>query len=115
MFTNNPSSPDYTQYVALWTTDQITDKANQWHGNNYSRWSNSDYDQIYKQLQTETDQAKRTQLIIQANDLLVGQVVVIPLVARTSPTSGISKAILGDIPDPWDDEVWNIADWYKSS
>jgi peptide/nickel transport system substrate-binding protein len=114
MFTNNPSSPDYTQYVNLWTTDQIASKANQWHGNNYSRWSNSDYDQIYKQLQTETDPAKRTQLIIQANDLLVSQVVVIPLVARTSPTSGISKAIQGDIPNPWDDEVWQIADWYKT-
>ena len=114
MFTNNPASPDYTQYVNGWTTDQITSKANQWHGNNYHRWSNSDFDQIYKQLQTETDPAKRTQLIIQANDLLVSQVVVIPLVARTSPTTGVSKAIQGIIPDPWDDEVWQIADWYKT-
>jgi len=115
MYTNNPSSPDYTQYVDLWTTEQIADKANQWHGNNYNRWSNSDYDQIYKQLQTETDPAKRTQLIIQANDLLVSQVVVIPLVARTMPTDGISKSILGDIPNPWDDVDWNISDWYKTS
>jgi peptide/nickel transport system substrate-binding protein len=115
MFTNNPSSPDYTQYVDLWTTEQIAAKANQWHGNNYNRWSNSDYDQIYKQLQTETDPAKRTQLIIKANDLLVSQVVIIPLVARTQPTDGISKAILGDIPDPWDDVDWNISDWYKTS
>ena len=115
MFTNNPSNPGYTDYVNLWITQQIASKANQWHGNNYHRWSNSDYDQIYKQLQTETDPNKRNQLIIQANDLLVSQVVVIPLVARTSPTSGISKAIQGDIPNPWDDEVWNIADWYKTS
>jgi peptide/nickel transport system substrate-binding protein len=114
MFTNNPNTPDYTTYVALWTTDQITSKANQWHGNNYGRWSNADYDQVYKQLQTETDPAKRTALIQKANDMLVGQVVVIPLVARTQPTDGISKDIQGNIPNPWDDVLWNIADWYKT-
>src|SRR5438477_7183791 len=83
MFTNGASSPDQTQYVALWTSDQIVNKANQWHGNNYSHWSNADYDQIYNQLKTETDATKRRDLIIKANDLLVGQVVVIPMVART--------------------------------
>jgi peptide/nickel transport system substrate-binding protein len=114
MFTNGASSPDMTQYIALWTTDQITSKANQWHGNNYHRWSNADYDAIYNQLKTETDAAKRRDLIIKANDLLVGQVVVIPLVARTQPTDGISKAIQGDIANPWDSVLWNIADWTKT-
>jgi peptide/nickel transport system substrate-binding protein len=115
MFTNGASSPDQTQYVALWTTDQIVSKANQWHGNNYHRWSNADYDAIYGQLRTETDAAKRRDLIIKANDLLVSQVVVIPMVARTQPTDGISKAIQGEIPDPWDSVLWNIADWVKTS
>jgi peptide/nickel transport system substrate-binding protein len=114
MFTNGAASPDMTQYIALWATEQITSKANQWHGNNYHRWSNSDYDAIYNQLKTETDPAKRRDLIIKANDLLVGQVVVIPLVARTQPTDGISKAIQGDIPNPWDSVLWNIADWTKT-
>jgi peptide/nickel transport system substrate-binding protein len=113
MFTNNPSSPDYTQYVDLWTTEQIASKANQWHGNNYSRWSNSDYDQIYNQLKTETDPAKRRDLIIKANDLLVSQVVVVPMVARTQPTDAIAKDIQGDIPNPWDSVLWNVADWHK--
>src|SRR5579859_6280262 len=114
MFTNGASSPDMTQYLALWTTDQIASKANSWHGNNYHRWSNADYDALYKQLQTETDQAKRTDIIIKMNDILVSQVVVIPLVARTQPTDGISKQIKGDIPNPWDSVLWNIADWTKT-
>jgi peptide/nickel transport system substrate-binding protein len=114
MFTNGASSPDMTQYIALWASDQIASKANQWHGNNYHRWSNPDYDAIYNQLKTETDAAKRRDLIIKANDLLVGQVVVIPLVARTQPTDGISKAIQGEIPNPWDSVLWNIADWTKT-
>ena len=111
---NGASSPDQTQYVALWTTDQIVSKDTQWHGNNYHRWSNPDYDAIYNQLRTETDEAKRRDLIIKANDLLVSQVVVIPMVARTQPTDGISKAIQGDVPNPWDSVLWNVADWVKT-
>jgi len=114
MYTNGASSPDQTQYIALWTTDQIASKANQWHGNNYLRWSNSDYDAIYTQLRTETDPAKRRDLIIKANDILVSQVAMIPLVARTQPTDGISKSIQGEIPNPWDSVLWNIADWTKT-
>jgi peptide/nickel transport system substrate-binding protein len=114
MYTNGASSPDMTQYMALWTTAQIASQANSWHGNNYHRWSNTDYDTLYTQLQTETDPAKRTDIIIKMNDILVSQVVVIPLVARTQPTDGISKLIKGDIPNPWDSVLWNVADWTKT-
>jgi peptide/nickel transport system substrate-binding protein len=47
------------------------------------------------------------------NDLLVSDVVVIALVARNSPVSGISKSLKGTVPNPWDSEMWNIADWSK--
>ena len=114
MYTNGASSPDMTQYMALWTTAQIASKANSWHGNNYHRWSNTDYDALYTQLQTETDPAKRTDIIVKMNDILVSQVVVIPLVARTQPTDGVSKQIKGDIPNPWDSVLWNVADWTKT-
>jgi peptide/nickel transport system substrate-binding protein len=114
MFTSSASTPDNTGYVAVWTTDQIASKAKEWRGNNYHRWSNSDYDAIYSQLKTEIDPAKRRDLIIKANDMLISQVVVIPLVARTKPTDGISKAIQGYIPNPWDSVLWNIADWVKT-
>ena len=113
MFTNNPNSPDYTQYVALWTKDQIVSKENQWHGNNYHRYYNPEYDAIYNQLKVEIDPAKRRDLIIKANDILVNDVVLISLVARTRP-DGISKTIQGDIPNSWDSVLWNIADWTRT-
>jgi peptide/nickel transport system substrate-binding protein len=115
MYTNGASSPDQTNYIAEWTTEQIASKANQWHGRNYLRWSNSDYDATYSQLKTETDPTRRKDLIVKANDLLISQVVTIPLVARTQPTDGISKQIQGDIPNPWDSVLWNIADWYRTA
>lgn len=46
------------------------------------------------------------------NDLLVKDVVVIPLVARPDPTSGAAKALKGIVADTWDLETWNIADWH---
>ena len=33
----------------------------------------------------------------------------------TGSTDGIGKQILGDIANPWDSVLWNIADWYKAS
>jgi hypothetical protein len=52
---------------------------------------------------------------MKANDLMVSQVVVIPLVARSQPSpDGISKSIQGDIPNPWDSVLWNVADWVRT-
>jgi peptide/nickel transport system substrate-binding protein len=113
MFTNGPESPDLTNYLAGWTSAEIKTKAAAWSGNNYERWSNAEYDKLYEQYKNETDGAKRNALAIQMNDLLVSDVVVIALVARNSPVSGISKTLKGTIPNPWDSEMWNIADWSK--
>ena len=113
MFTNGPESPDLTNYLAGWTTAEIKTKAANWSGNNYERWSNKDYDALYEQYKNETDAAKRNALAIKMNDLLVSDVVVIALVARKSPVTGISKSLKGTVPNPWDSEMWNIADWSK--
>lgn len=114
MYTNGSQGPDQTNYLATWTTAQIAQQSNQWHGNNYHRYSNPQYDQLYQQYKSESDPAKRDQLAIQMNDILVNDVVVIPLVARTQPTDGKSKAIQGNKPNPWDSVLWNIADWTRT-
>ena len=75
--------------------------------------SNKDFDSIVDQLRKETDASKRNQLAIQANDLLIKDVAVIPLINRTFATSGIAKSLKGVDPSPWDSEMYNIADWSK--
>jgi peptide/nickel transport system substrate-binding protein len=114
MFTNGSSGPDMTNYLAGWTTGQIAQQSNQWHGDNYHRYSNPQFDQLWQQYKVETDQSKRDQLAIQMNDILVNDVVVIPLVARTQPTDGKSKQIQGNKPNPWDTVLWNVAEWTKT-
>jgi peptide/nickel transport system substrate-binding protein len=114
MFTNGSDQPDPTNYLAGWTTKQIASKANSWDGNGYERYSNPAYDALYDQFLKETDPDKRKALIIKMNDLLVSDVVIIPLVARTSPTSGRSTQLQGVNPNPWDSELWNVGEWSKS-
>jgi peptide/nickel transport system substrate-binding protein len=112
MFTNN-SDPDPTSYLDGWTTKQIAQKSNGWQLGNYNRYSDTTFDGYVDQLRKETDPAKRATLIKQANDNLILNVVIIPIVSRTQVTSGISTTIKGDTPTGWDSEMYNIAEWYK--
>jgi peptide/nickel transport system substrate-binding protein len=114
MYTNGSEQPDPTNYLAGWTTSQIASKANGWRLNNYLRYSNPEYDQLWTQLKAETDAAKRKDLIIKMNDILVSQAVIVPLVARTQPTDGKSKQLQGIKPNPWDSVLWNVAEWTKT-
>ena len=113
MYTNG-TSPDITNYMSNWTTKQIAQKSNNWNQGNYHRYSNPAYDAIVDQMRKETDPAKINLLGIQANDIIVGEVVVIPLVNRFQVASAKSKTLLGTNLNPWDSEMWNIADWYKT-
>ena len=113
MFTNNSSDPAFINYLDGWTTKEITQKSNEWRGANYGRWSNPDYDKLIDQIRQELDPAKRQGLIIKANDMLVNDVVIIPLVARTQPTAAKAKNLVGPSLDPWSAELYNIADWYR--
>ena len=106
--------PDPTAYLGeTWTTGQIASKANNWLLGNRGRYSNRDFDALVAQLVTETDPAKRADLARQANDLLIQDVAVIPLVQRSAVTSGVAKSLKGVDPSPWDSEMYNVADWTK--
>ncbi|MDQ4099716.1 MAG: peptide ABC transporter substrate-binding protein, partial [Chloroflexota bacterium] len=96
-----------------WTTDQINQKSNAWALNNNTRFSNAEYDQLCEQLRVETDEAKRKEIVLRMNDILIQDVVEIPLVARAHVTSGKSKELQGIMLSPWDSEMWNVADWYR--
>ncbi|MBI5876528.1 MAG: peptide ABC transporter substrate-binding protein [Chloroflexi bacterium] len=113
MFTNGSASPDPTNYLRGWTCGEIKTKAQKWSGSNYERWCSKEYDALFDQFTKETGAAARDALAIKMQDMLVNDVVVIPLVARKSVT-GIAKSLKGvDMNGGWDSEMWNIADWSK--
>jgi peptide/nickel transport system substrate-binding protein len=106
--------PDPTMYLLSgWTTAQIASKANEWLLGNRGRYSNKEFDALVARLLSETDPAKRADIARQANDLLIQDVAVIPLVQRAAVTSGVSNSLKGVDPSPWDSETYNVADWTK--
>jgi peptide/nickel transport system substrate-binding protein len=115
MFTSGGESPDPTNYLANWTTNQLARKSNGWRGQNIERYSNVAYDRLWEQLGRETDPLRHREQVILLNDMLVSDVVTIPLIARMQPTAGKSKHLQGVRPNPWEVDLWNIADWTRSS
>ena len=107
------SSPDPGAYMKNWTCAEIAQKSNNWSGNNIERWCSAEYDALYEQSETEMDPVKRRQLFIQMNDLIVNEVVMIPLVDRAG-VHGVSNALIGVDLTPWDSELWNIKDWRRA-
>lgn len=111
-YSSGNRSPDPGSYMQRWVCNQIPQKANNWSGQNFARWCNAGYDDLYRQSLTEIDPQKRREIFIKMNDLLIDEVVVIPLVNRAQ-VSGASKTLVGIDPTPWDATLWNIKDWRR--
>lgn len=113
MFSEGNRSPDPAAYLRFYTSDQIPQKANNWKGENVERWQNSSYDALYQAALKEVDPDKRRTTFIEMNDLLVDDVVIIPLVSRAS-IIGVVNSVVGVNGNPWDAATWNIMDWSRN-
>jgi peptide/nickel transport system substrate-binding protein len=107
------TSPDPANYMHYWTCDRIPNKANGWAiALNFERACYTDYDELYKQSSVELNPEKRRQQFIQMNDLLIKEVVMIPIVYRAE-VEGVSLTIEGIDPTPWDAFTWQIMNWRR--
>lgn len=113
LFSTGNTNPDPTSYLKTYTCDQIPQKANNWIGNNYSRYCNPEYDALWKQATTEINPEKQKKIWIKMNDMLVNNYIVIPLIHRAE-VEGVNKNLTGVELTPWDLTVWNIKDWKKT-
>ncbi len=93
---------------------EIAQKANNWAGRNVVRWANAEYDRLWKQAETELDPVKRAALFIRMNDLLIENVVVIPVVWRQE-VSAVSLTLRGLALSPWDLVLADLAFWYRQA
>ena len=91
---------------------EIAQKANNWSGQNIVRWSNAEYDRLWRQAKTELGAVKRAALFIRKNDLVIEDVVVIPTVLRHTVVA-VSHSLRGLELGPWDLNLWNLAYWYR--
>ncbi|MCM8748644.1 peptide ABC transporter substrate-binding protein [Thermomicrobiaceae bacterium CFH 74404] len=115
MFTNGPTLTYPIDYMISWWGDEsnIAQKANNWGGSNYERWQNEEYDQLFEQARTELDPDKQVELFVRMNDLVIENVVVIPLVHRND-VQGYAKNLEGLELSGWTSNLWNIANWRRT-
>jgi peptide/nickel transport system substrate-binding protein len=130
-FSSDPANPDtYSHFYAdmqmyntstgvdpqlgmrVFTSWEMPGKDNKWAGRNSTRWKSEEFDRVYKAAETEMDPAKRAALFVKMNDLVIGNVVMIPVLWRNGVGAASSKLRL-DLSG-WDSTLWRLPYWYKA-
>jgi peptide/nickel transport system substrate-binding protein len=120
MYTNNTTSPLPVAYMIGWYAgpdgENIAQKSNNWNGQNYCRFQNAEYDQIFEQVRLETDIERAAELFIQLNDIVINEIGVVPLVNRASDKYAIATTLRDENVAQSDFTVnyWNIANWNRT-
>ena len=110
MFATFMGAPDPEGLMRAYTSAQIASRANKWQRRNVSRWRNEEYDRLFEAAESEMDPVKRAARFIRMNDLLVKNVVVIPLVWRAS-VSAVSHRLKHVHLSGWESELWRVGAW----
>ncbi|MBM3648895.1 MAG: peptide ABC transporter substrate-binding protein [Alphaproteobacteria bacterium] len=113
MYTTTMSQPDPEVFMLQFTSAEAATKDNKWQGRNITRWQNKEYDDNHKASQSELDPVKRAAMLIKANEMVINDHVVIPVVAR--PTVSAVGLKLNASISGWDNNTWDLSDWYKDA
>ena len=113
MYTTTMTEPDPGVFMRQFLSNEIASKANKFQGRNIVRWQSAEFDQLYAQSDTEIDPVKRAALFIAMNDLLIKNVVVIPVVTRPGVTAVANS--LRPLLSGWDNNTYAIQDWYREA
>ena len=113
MYTNGPGAPDAQLYMEQFTTWQVASKANKWAGRNITRYRNEECDRLWKAAQTELDAAKRASMFIRMNDILIQNVVLIPVLWRNGVAAAATRLRGMDLSG-WDSNLWHLPYWHRA-
>jgi peptide/nickel transport system substrate-binding protein len=116
----SPAGPYPLSYMLRWVShdgENIPQKENGWAEVNEERYNNPAYDALYDRAAKATDRQEADALFIQMNDILIDDVVVIPIVQRASEKYGIAKNLRKEniAGGPFESLYWNIANWNRTS
>jgi len=113
MYTTTMTTPDPGRFMRQFLSSEVATKANKWQGRNIARWRNADFDAAFNAADGELDPVKRAALFIKMNDLVVNGPAVIPDVYRPR-VSGISRQLKTNLSG-WDNDVWDLRNWYRET
>jgi peptide/nickel transport system substrate-binding protein len=114
MYTTTMTQPDPQRLMDQFVSWEIASKDNKWLGRNITRWRNEEYDRLWKAADSEMDAVKRAAMFVRMNDLLIQNVVVIPVLWRNKVTAVSLKLRDLDISG-WDSDLSNLATWYREA
>jgi peptide/nickel transport system substrate-binding protein len=104
--------PDPQRYMEQFTSWRVATKDNKWAFANKTRWQNEEYDRLWKAADTEMDPVKRAALFIRMNDLVIQNVVVIPIMRRNG-AEAVSRRLRGYDFHTWAPQIWNVSHWSR--
>ena len=113
MYTTTMSQPDPAVFMRQFLSEEVSSKANKYQGRNITRWRNADYDKLWQQSAEELDPVKRAAMLIAMNDMVIKDIVVIPVVTRPGVSAVGSKMRLP--LSGWDSNFFALPDWYREA
>jgi len=113
MYTTTMTQPDPQRFMDQFTSWEVSGKDNKFALTNKTRWRNEEYDRLWKAAESEMDPVKRAALFVKMNDLVIQNVVVIPVVLRPG-VSGVSNRMRDVVQSGWDSNFWALAYWSKT-
>ncbi len=113
MYTTTMTQPDPQRFMDQFTSWEVSAKDNKFALTNKTRWRNEEYDKTWKAAETEMDPVKRAALFVKMNDLVIQNVVVIPVVFRPR-VAAISNRLRDAVQSGWDSDFWALAYWSKA-
>ena len=114
MYTTTMTQPDPQRFMDQFTSWEISSKDNKWQGRNITRWRSDEYDRTWKAAESEMDAVKRAAHFIKMNDLVIQNVVVVPVLWRMV-VSAVSNRLKGTDVSGWDSNLWNLAYWHREA
>jgi peptide/nickel transport system substrate-binding protein len=112
MYNIGVGAPDPAWFMRSFLSSEAASKTNKWQGRNVTRWRSEEYDRTFEAAEVEVDPVKRAALFIKMNDLVIQNVVVIPVLWRNG-VSASSARLQGLDLSGWDTTFWRLPYWYK--
>ncbi|HXP77478.1 MAG TPA: peptide ABC transporter substrate-binding protein [Stellaceae bacterium] len=113
MYTTSQTEPDPALFMNQFCSWEAATKDNKWQGRNVTRWRSEEYDKAYRAAEGDLDPVKRAALFITMNDLVIGDVAVIPVIYRPN-VRGVHNQ-LKTVLSGWDSDAYMLSDWYREA
>jgi peptide/nickel transport system substrate-binding protein len=113
MYQTVMQQPDPQLFMNQFVSSEVATRENKWQGRNVHRWQNKEYDDLFLRAQSELDAVKRAAMLIKLNDIVVGDHYILPEVNRPRVTA-LKKDLVAH-ESGWDNDLWQIANWYRET